>query len=105
MGIVISEITMTIPSDTRPGGKNPSQKKTVDATGEASKPSLPKTTPDGATPSGSERTYHPDTTARPTPSGANPMEYRRPHPEGKPVRDDQSADPPHDEEIHPASKR
>ncbi len=50
-------------------------------------------------PSRSERTYHPDTTARPIPSGADPMDHRRPHPPGKPVRDDQSADPPHDDQI------
>jgi hypothetical protein len=46
-----------------------------------------------------EREAHPDTTARPIPSGADPMEYRRPHPPGKPVRDDQSADPPRDRDI------
>lgn len=52
-----------------------------------------------------EREAHPDTTARPIPSGADPMEYRRPHPPGKPVRDDQSADPPREHDIKSDDKK
>jgi hypothetical protein len=98
---------MTISSITPPEGTDPGREKRVDATSEVSKPSLDdtKTPPEGGTPSGSERSYHPDTTARPIPSGADPMEYRRPHPQGEPVRTDQSADPPHDGQIHPSDKR
>lgn len=57
----------------------------------------------GPAKSRSERTYHPDPTARPIPSGADPMDYKRPHPANKPVRDDQSADPPHGNQIRHVS--
>jgi hypothetical protein len=58
---------------------------------------------EGPAKSRSERTYHPDPTARPIPSGADPMDYKRPHPASKPVRDDQSADPPHGNQIRHVS--
>jgi hypothetical protein len=98
---------MTSPSNTRPVRPDPDREKQADITSDASKPTPAdrRAPPKGAAPSNSERTYHPDTTARPIPSGADPMEYRRPHPQGQPVRSDQSADPPDDEQIHPADKR
>lgn len=38
--------------------------------------------------------------ARPIPSGADPMAYVRPHPPGKPLRDDERAEPPRSDQIH-----
>ncbi len=41
-----------------------------------------------------------DGAARPIPSGADPMAYVRPHPAGKPVRNDERAQPPRSDQIH-----